>query len=174
MNILGNLLGGGQQQEYQDFANRYDQGPPHEGYSDQEVLDRYNQVAPNLPPQQYLQAAQGAFERMPPDQRQQLGQFLQQQGSQFGLPFQGGGNYQDPNYLAQMTTHMHQQQPGLLGQILGGALGGGGSSGGGLGGLLGGGGSSGGVGGMLSNPAAKAALAGIAAMAVKQFMSQRH
>jgi hypothetical protein len=41
--------------------------------------------------------------------------------------------------------------------------------------MLGGsGGQQGGVGGMLSNPVAKAALAGIAAMAAKQFFSQRH
>src|SRR5579884_1991563 len=185
--MLENLLGGGQQQQdYQNFVNRYHQGPPSEGYSDQEVLDRYNQIAPNLPPQQYHQAAQAAFANMPPDHREQLGQFLSQAGQQFGLPI-GGGNYQDPNYLAQMATQMHQQQPGILGQLLGGVLGGGGSGGGmgggmlggALGGMLGGGsggmtGGSAGMGGLLSNPVAKSALAGIAAMAVKQFMSQRH
>ena len=138
------------------------------------MLDRYNQIAPNLPPQQYMQAAEAAFNRMPPDQRAQFGQFLQQQGQQYGLPVGGGGTYEDPRQLAQMTTQIHQQQPGLLGQLLGGALGGGSGGGGGLGGLLGGGGDGGGAGGMLSNPVAKAALAGIAAMAVKQFMSQRH
>ena len=28
--------------------SRYQQGQPHEGYTDQEVLQRYQQVAPNL------------------------------------------------------------------------------------------------------------------------------
>jgi hypothetical protein len=62
--------------------------------------------------------------------------------------------------LAQLLSGLHQQQPGMLGQLLGG--------GGGAGGLLGGG--SGGAGGMLGNPLAKAALAGIAAMAAKRML----
>jgi hypothetical protein len=76
--------------------------------------------------------------------------------------------YQDPGYLSQMAGQMNQQQPGLLGQILSGALGSG--MGGGFGA-----GMSGGTGGqgMLNNPVAKAALAGIAAIAVKKMMSGR-
>jgi hypothetical protein len=60
--------------------------------------------------------------------------------------------------LAQLLGGLHQQ-PGLLGQLLGG----------GAGGLLGGGGG-GGTGGMLGNQLAKAALAGIAAMAAKRML----
>jgi len=165
MNILDNVLGGGQQQQdYQNFVNRYDQGPPSEGYSDNEVMQRYQQVAPNLPPQQFQQAAEGAFSRLSPQERAQLGQMLMQQAQQQGVnvpAFGGGGSYQDPRQLAQMATQVHQQQPGLLGQLLGGIGGGGGSG-------------SGGAGQILSNPVAKAALAGIAALAVKQFMQQRH
>ncbi len=63
--------------------------------------------------------------------------------------------FQDPNYLAQVTGRMDQQQPGLLGQLLGGA-------GGGAGGQ-----------GALANPIAKAALAGIAAVAMKKMMGGR-
>jgi hypothetical protein len=38
MGILDELLGGGQRQkEYRDFVDRYEQGDPSEGYSDQEV-----------------------------------------------------------------------------------------------------------------------------------------
>ena len=40
MGILDELLGGGQtQKHYRDFVNRYEQGDPSEGYSDQEVLE---------------------------------------------------------------------------------------------------------------------------------------
>ncbi len=53
--------------------------------------------------------------------------------------------YQDPRYLAQATTQLHQQQPGLLSGLLGGGGGGG-------------------------NALAKAALAGIAATAVAQVL----
>jgi hypothetical protein len=55
--------------------------------------------------------------------------------------------YHDSGYLAQQTAQLHQQQPQLLTQLLSG-------------------GGSGGGGGLLSNPAVKAALAGIAANAI--------
>jgi hypothetical protein len=157
MDMLGQLLGGGQQrQQYQDFVNRYDQGAPWDGISDQEAYSRYQQVAPQLPPDMYQQSAQEAFSRMTPQQRMQLGQHLRQQARQQNMSFpdtdQDGvdDRFQDPQYLAQVTGRMQQQQPGLLGQVLGG-----------------------GGGGMLESPIAKAALAGIAAMAVKNLMGGR-
>ena len=173
MDLLQQMLGGGQQrQQYEDFTRRYDTGPPWQGIDDREAYDRYNQVAPNLPPQMYQESAQEAFSRLTPQQRMQLGRYLQQQAPQQGY---GGfqdlnrdgvdDRYQDPGFLAQATSRMEQQQPGLLGQILQGALGGG----------MGGMGAGGGMGGqgMLESPIAKAALAGIAAMAVKRMMSSR-
>ena len=88
--------------------------------------------------------------------------------------------------LADMTTRVHQQSPGLLGGLIGGGgaggglggLIGGGGAGGGLGGLLGGGGAGGGLGGLLGgggggNPLMKAAMAGITAFAAKQMMNRR-
>ena len=180
MSMLDQLLGGGQRQEYDDFVNRYDQGAPWDGISDQEAVSRYQQVATQLPPDVYQQSAQDAFSRLSPDQRVQLGQYLRQQARQRNVPLQDfdqdgvDDRFQDPGQLAQMTTRLDQQQPGLLGQLLGG--GGGGSMGGmlgGLGGALGGGGLGGssGSGGILASPIAKAALAGIAAMAVKRMAS---
>ena len=57
MGILDDLLGGGQRQrDFKDFVNRYEQGHPAEGYSDQEVADRYRDVAHAVPPDQYAQA----------------------------------------------------------------------------------------------------------------------
>jgi hypothetical protein len=161
MSFLDSLLGGGQRQEFQDFTQRYDQGPPWQGISDQEAYNRFQQVAPQLPPQVYQQSAQQAFERLDPGQRQQLGQYLQQQAQQqnVAFPHQGGTDaFQDAGYLAQLTGQMHQHQPGILGQLLGGALGTGGAGAGQ---------------GMLDSPIAKAALAGVAAMAVKQMMGGR-
>ena len=159
MNMLEQLLGGGQQQqEYQEFTQRYDQGAPWQGISDQEAYNRFQQVAPQLPPEMYQQSAQQAFARLDPQQRVQLAQYLQQQAQQQNVqfPHQGGMEaFQDPGYLAQVTGQMHQQQPGILGQLLGGALGAGGGAG---------------SQSMLDSPIAKAALAGIAAMAVKQMM----
>lgn len=163
MDLLQNLLGGGQQrQQFEDFANRYDQGDPWDGFSGQEAYDRYQQIAPNVPHDVYQESAREAFGRMSPQQRQQFGQMLRQQSQQQGYNFpdlNGDGiddRMQDPNYLAQVTGRMQQQQPGLLGQILGGGqqqMGGNN------------------VGNLLNNPLAKAALGGIAAMALRRMMS---
>jgi len=162
MDMLGQLLGGGQRrEEYQDFVNRYDTGAPWDGISDQEARSRYQQVAPQLSPEMYQESAQEAFSRLTPQQRLQLGQHLQQQTRQQGYNIPDlnrdgiDDRLQDPAYLARATGQLQQQQPGILGD------------------LLGGGGSSGGGQGMLQNPVAKAALAGIAAVAVKKMMSGR-
>src|SRR5918911_2935357 len=125
MGLLDSLLADpSQQQDYQDFVGRYQQGQPHEGYPDQEVVQRYQQVAPNLSPQEHQAAAEQSYTRLSPQERMQLGQYLQQQAPGFG---QGVSpqQYQDPGYLAQMTAQMHQQQPGLLSGLLGGGGGGG-------------------------------------------------
>ena len=107
----------------------------------------------------YQQSAQEAFSRLSPQERMQFGQYLQQQARQRNVQVadlnQDGidDRFQDPAFSRQVTGRMDQQQPGLLGQLLGG--GGGGGQ------------------GMLANPIAKAALAGIAAMAVKNVMGGR-
>lgn len=167
MDILSNIFSGQQQQqEFDDFSRRYDQGAPWDGFDEQEAMTRYSQVAPQIPPDVYQRSAQESFSRLDPQQRVQLGRYIQQRAPQYGVNFpdanQDGQDdrLQDPGYLAQMTGRIHQQQPGLLGQILGGG-GGGAAGGGGMGG------------GMLANPIAKAALGGIAAMAVKQMMGGR-
>ena len=177
MDLLQNILGGGQQrQQYQDFVNRYEQGAPYDGISDQEALSRYQQVAPHLPPDVYQESAQEAFARMSPQERMQLGRYLQQQTRQQGMNIPDlnrdgiDDRLQDPRYLAQVTSQMRQQQPGIMSQLLGGALGGG-MTGGGMPG--GGGMGGGGVGELLNNPIAKAALAGIAATAAKRMLSGR-
>ena len=54
-----------------------DQGPPWEGYSDQEVLDRYGSVAHNVPQTDYEQAAREALARLSPGQRAEFAQELQ-------------------------------------------------------------------------------------------------
>lgn len=164
MNFLQTIFGGGQEAErdYRDFVNRYEQGLPHEGYSDEEVLNRYQQVSRQLPHDVYQESAQEAFSRMSPQERMQFGQYLRQQTRQQNLNFpdlnQDGidDRLQDPNYLAQATGRIHQQQPDMLGQLLSGAAGS----------LMGGRGG----GNVFSSPLAKGALAGIAALAAKKMM----
>jgi len=165
--LFRNLLGGGQQQqqESQDFIQRYQQGHPAQGYSDQEVIDRYQQVAPQLPPDVYQQSAEQAFARMSPQERQQFAEYMRQQAQRQNVQIpdfnQDGVDdrfQQDPRALAQATARVQQQQPGFLGGLFGGGGGGGGSSQGGT---------------PQMNTAQKAALAGIAAIALKTVMDSR-
>jgi hypothetical protein len=170
MGLLDKVLGNAQQQqELQNYVQRYEQGAPHEGYSDQEVLQRYQQVAPQLGQQDYLNAAEQAFNRMSPQDRAQFGQFVQQQAQSHGVSVPGFGQgaspeaYQDPHYLAQQAAQLHEQQPGLLSQLLGAAAG-----------AAGGNNQANSQGsGLIGSPVAKAALAGIAAMAVSNALGNK-
>ena len=190
MDFLGNLMGGGddrRRDEYRDFANRYDDGAPYDRISDEEAMNRYREVAPNLSEDEYRESAREAFSRMSPEERMQFGQQFRghahEQGYGDFIDRDHDGQddrFQDPDYLAGMTGRMHSREPDMLGNLMGGMMGGGGGNmmgGGGMGGMLGGlmgggggGGMMGGGGGMGGNPMAKAAMAGIAAMAVKRMM----
>ncbi len=191
VDFLSNLMGGGgddrRRDEYRDFANRYDEGAPYDRISDEEAMNRYREVAPNLSEDEYRESAREAFSRMSPEERMQFGQefrgHAQEQGHGDFIDRDHDGQddrFQDPDYLAGMTGRMHGRQPDMMGNLMGGMMGGGGNMMGGggmgsmLGGLMGGGsgggmmGGGGGTGG--GNPIAKAAMAGIAAMAVKRMM----
>ena len=159
MGILDELLGGGQpQKEYKDFVNRYERGNPSEGYSDQEVLKRYSDVAHAVPPDQYAQAAQEALAKLSPEERAAFVEMLQERAAARGvkLPRELAPN---PKDLGQVLTDLHKK-PGQLRDILGGgdaqpqeqAQ------------------RSNPIIDMLGSPQAKAVLAGIAAMVVKRVM----
>src|SRR6188508_422923 len=86
MGILDVLLGGGQgQKEYRDFVDRYEQGNPSEGYSDQEVLKRYGDVSHAVPPDQYAQAATEALSKLSPEERAAFVKMLQQRAAARGV-----------------------------------------------------------------------------------------
>ena len=152
MDILGQLLQGDQRQEFEDFSRRYDQGDPWDGFDDDEARDKYGRVARNLPPDLYRESAEETFSRLSPEQRFELGRRLQDSARREGLEWDADGDgLRDPGTLARATTRVHEQRPNFLEQVLGGDQGGGGSA---LGGGLG-----------------KAALGGIAAMAVQKMLS---
>ncbi len=160
MDMLQNLLGGGQKRkEYEDFVGRYDQGEPWEGIDDDEAVSRHDEIASHLSEDDYELSAREAFERLSPQQRKELGRMMRQQGKQRQVDLgefdsDDEERYSDPQHLARMTRQVRKQKPDMMSQ------------------LLGGGGGGGGVGGMLSNPVAKAALAGVAAMAAKRMFKK--
>ena len=163
MNLLEMLMGNGQTREgFKDFLNRFEEGPPSEGYEDQEVLDRYGEVAHKASPSDYEHAARDAFGRLSQADREEFGQLLAGQARSKGLDLSGltpprGQGFGDLDWLTNITSEIHQQ-PGLLRDLLGGLTGSRETS------------SSGGI---LSSPLAKAALAGITAMLVKKVLGGR-
>ena len=153
--LLGGLFGGQDDDDdrrrgrAQDFVSRYEQGPPYEGISDEEAYHNYRQVAGRLPPRDYEESAAEAFQRMSPQERMQFAQLLQQRG---GDRF-GGVRGDDPRQLAQAVSQYRQQDEGGLASLFGGG--------------------GGGMGDLLSNPLAKAALGGVAAIAMKKMLDRR-
>src|SRR5262249_24824451 len=86
MGILDDLLGNEQlQKQYKDFVKRYEQGDPSEGYSDQEVLDRYGEVSHAVPPDQFAQAAKEALSKLSPEDRAAFVKMLQEQAAARGV-----------------------------------------------------------------------------------------
>ena len=155
MGILDELLGGGQRQkDYKDFVDRYEQGDPSEGYSDQEVLKRYGEVSHAVPPDQYAQAAQEALGKLSPEDRAEFLKMLQERAAARGVKLPGKVA-SDPKDLGKVLTDLHAK-PGQLRDILGGGQPQGQAPG------------SNPIIDILKSPQAKAVLAGIAATVVKR------
>jgi hypothetical protein len=162
MGILDELLRGGQlQKEYSDFVDRYEQGHPSQGYSDQEVLKTYGEVSHVVPPDQYAQAAQEALSKLSPEERAGFVKMLQDRAAARGVTLPETV-VPEPKQLGEVLTDLHKK-PGQLRDMLGGDTdqprqGVSGSSA---------------IIDILSSPTAKAVLAGIAAMVVKRAMGAR-
>jgi hypothetical protein len=164
MGIMDELRGGQRKKDFQDFVNRYDQGHPSEGYSDEEVLQRYKDVAHEVPPDQYARAAQEALARLSPEERAEFLRMLQERARARNVPLPERVE-SNPKDLGSVLTDLHQT-PGRLRDLLGGGApapgqgSGAAPQSGGLGSLT----------SMLGSPLAKAALAGIAAMVARKVM----
>jgi len=142
---LINRVGGG---NLDSILSSFNQGQ-HDQVSDQQVHESYGQVAAPLPQDQYVQAARDAFEKLTPQQREELARELQTKAPQQGVTTPATQNVSpDPGSLATAVGDVHAQQPNLLQQMFA-------------------------PGGMFSNPAAKAALLGITAMAAQRLMATR-
>ena len=160
MGILDELLAGGQRQkEYSDFVNRYEQGHPSDGYSDQEVLKRYGEVSHAVSSDQYAQAAQEALSRLSPEERAAFVKMLQDRAAARGVTLPGDVT-PEPKELGDVLTDLHSK-PRQLRDMLGdndAQL----QQASGPNPIV----------EILSSPMAKAVLAGIASMVVKRVMAR--
>ena len=146
MDVLQKIFSGGNPDNYEQRAQRYQSGYSSGQYDDldqQDVLDRYQRTVQHAPPEVVEEAHLEAFRRLPPEERQRLlGQFQRASGDP-NAPFSWDGPMDaSPDVLARMTGQARQQQPDLLG----------------------------GLGSVLSNPMAKMAMAGVAAYAAQRMM----
>ena len=171
MDTLTDIFDPAQREKQDDFVRRYENGPPWADFDDQEAIDEYRWVAPQLSESEYRDSAREAFERLTPEQRREFGTWLRTQAREQGAmvpDLDGDGiddRLQDSGHLADATTQLRTQQPGFLDMLLGNALGGGNGTG-----QSGNGNGQGGLGGLLSSPIARAAIGGIAAMAFSRLM----
>jgi hypothetical protein len=93
--------------QMEDFVKRYDQGQPWEGISDDEAVQRHDEVAAQLDDNEYEQSARETFQKLEPEQRREVARSLQQ------------GETEDPSELARATRQARQQQPDLLRDLMG-------------------------------------------------------
>jgi hypothetical protein len=148
MQDLEHTLGGQVSGNLGEMLSKFEQGQ-HDQVADSDVHDTYGQVATRLSQDEYLQAAQAAFERLTPEQREQFAQMLRSGLQQQGVDIpQAQQAPSDPGELAAATAQVHAQEPNLLQQMFA-------------------------PGGVFSSPVAKAALLGITAMAAQRLMPAR-
>ncbi len=154
MDVLKNIFGGGTPDNYEQRAQQYQQGYQSGqlgGLSDQDVAQRYQQTVQYAPPEVVQQAHEEAFSRLSPQDQQQIVNQFQQAHNDPNQAFQypqfnnGGQQRYNPGQIGGMVRQAQRQQPDLLQSMLG-------------------------QGGALSNPMAKMAMAGVAALAAQRIM----
>ena len=94
--------------DYEQFAARYDQGAPDEGYDDAEVHQRYSEVAQHVDDDTYRDAATQALARLQPDQRRQVAALVHQRAKRAGHAVHQGGAADDPAGLADVLTKQEE------------------------------------------------------------------
>jgi hypothetical protein len=160
MGILDDLLAGGQREkEFKDFVTRYEQGDPADSYTDQEVIERYRDVAHAVPEDEYAKAAQEALARLSPEERAAFVRLLQERAQARGVPLPAKVE-SDSRGLSQVLTELHRI-PGRLRDMLSGGDARDTEA------------SNRSLSNIFASPIAKAALAGITAMVARRVMQGR-
>jgi hypothetical protein len=143
------------EQDYRDFDRRYRENP--EGISDEEAARRYREMMAHMEEDDSVDAQseyEQAFSRMSPDERRSLAQRYQEATRDSSRSYQGYREDYDmerassPRELARMTRRASQEDPDLLESLLG-------------------------QNSPLNSTGGRAALAGLAAFAARQYLGGR-
>ena len=106
MGLTDMLNDAGAREKMEDFAQRYDQGAPWEGISDDEAREQHDRVASQLDDNEYEESARESFQRLDPEQRREAGRSL-------------GADTDDPDELAKATNRARKEKPDMLQQLMG-------------------------------------------------------
>lgn len=147
----------GREDEYRDFERRYRENP--DSISDEEAARRYREMMQHddmndMDDPDTEAEYERAFSRMSPDERRELARRYQDASRDSNSPFDGFGGGLDmdraasPRELGRMTRQASQQDPNLLEGLLG-------------------------QGSPLTSTGGKIAMAGLAALAARKFLSKR-
>lgn len=107
MGLTDMLQDAGTRDKLQDFAQRYDQGQPWEGISDDEAREQHDRVAAQLDDNEYEESARESFQRLDPDQRREVARSLEIDETE------------DPGELASATARVRKEKPDMLQQLMG-------------------------------------------------------
>lgn len=119
IDLLQQILGGGQQQDYQDFLRRYQQNPAE--ISDAEAAQRYRELMRNAPAGVAADAHAQALSRLSAAERGKLAEQYQQAHDNTNSPFDGfvQNDPSDPANLGRMAHQAEQQDPDLFDKVFG-------------------------------------------------------
>jgi hypothetical protein len=107
MGLSNMLQDSAKRAKLEDFAQRYDQGEPWEGISEDEARQHHDEIATQLDDTEYEESARASFEKLQPQQRREVARSLQVQETD------------DPQELARATTRVRKEKPDMLGQLMG-------------------------------------------------------
>jgi hypothetical protein len=124
----------------------------HAAVPDAQANAAFSHVASQLTPEEFQQVAADAYQRMTPDQRSEVAEYMrtqpQQQGGAASTLPSSATAAANPGALAAATAQVHSEGAGALGQLFA-------------------------PGGTFSSPIAKLALLGITAMAAQRLTGRR-
>lgn len=119
IDLLQQILGGGQQEDYQEFLRRYQQNPAE--ISDAEAAKRYRELMRNAPPGVAADAHAQALGRLSAAERGKLAEQYQQAHDDQNSPFDGflQDDPSHPANLGRMAHQAEQQDPDLFDKVFG-------------------------------------------------------
>ncbi|WP_242393637.1 hypothetical protein [Anaeromyxobacter oryzisoli] len=152
MEMLGSLLQEVGKDRFEDFARRWEQGAPWDTLQDDETISLYDRIVDEIGPAAFEEAALASLDRLSSQERRALVSEMQANGRRQDLNYPGvhEEGLDAPRKLAGLLSRMHGERRGMIRQFLAASE------------------STPETGGILSSPTARATLAGIAVMAVRQ------